>query len=130
VIIARCLTEKNHQPHIYPSIIGLSPTRFFINTLIMKPVIFKGVMFCCKKQMNWLDKHCGCEICRREILTINFYWQDCPNNCEILEIVDSDQVIGISEGDTGSGKSKVTTNRRYTNFKGLLLSLIRKWRSK
>lgn len=40
----------------------------------------------------------GYEICRREIFTRSFLCDDCPNQCEIVEIVDQGEVITRSGG--------------------------------
>jgi predicted CoA-substrate-specific enzyme activase len=40
----------------------------------------------------------GYEVCRHTITTRSFLCQDCPNQCEIVEIVDREQVISRSGG--------------------------------
>ena len=40
----------------------------------------------------------GYEVCRREIITQSFTCDDCPNQCEIVEIVDQGEVISRSGG--------------------------------
>jgi len=47
-----------------------------------------------------IKKSCfrGYEICRRKIITKSFYCEDCPNHCEVVELVDSNEIIGRSGG--------------------------------
>ena len=40
----------------------------------------------------------GYELCNHAIVTRSFRCEDCPNRCEVIEIVDRDQVIGRSGG--------------------------------
>jgi predicted CoA-substrate-specific enzyme activase len=40
----------------------------------------------------------GYDICRRDIVTRSFTCEDCPNTCEIIEIIDRDEVISRSGG--------------------------------
>ena len=40
----------------------------------------------------------GYELCQREITTQSFDCEDCPNHCEVVEIVDCDEILGRSGG--------------------------------
>jgi predicted CoA-substrate-specific enzyme activase len=40
----------------------------------------------------------GMDVSSHEIATLGFDCEDCPNNCEIIEILDNDEVIGRSGG--------------------------------